>query len=84
MRDKTHIGLINPHAERNRSDHNHILGRDKIGLRLHPGYRLHPGMIKPRRPSGFGNQCRQFFCPVTRGGINNPRARPSTNGGGNR
>ena len=84
MRDKAHVGFINPHTERYCGDHDHIFGCHKIGLRLHPRFWFHSGMIKPRRSSRFGDQCRQFFGAVARGGIDNTCPGPAPDGRRNR
>ena len=52
MGDEAHVGLVDAHAEGDRRDHHHLLGRDERGLVAGAHRRLEPGMIRQDGPAG--------------------------------
>ncbi len=65
VRDKAHIGLVDPHAKGDSRNHHHILAGDKFRLGCGTGLRFHPGMIIACAPTGACDQGGKLFCPVT-------------------
>ena len=52
MSDEADVRLVDPHAERDRRDHDHLLGADEGGLVARPHPWLEPGMIRKDGPAG--------------------------------
>src|SRR3546814_2828028 len=61
FRSEAHIGLVDPHPERDRRADHHILAGDEIGLIAAPHRWVEPGMISPRRPPGPAERLGQLF-----------------------
>ena len=72
MHHKPHIGLVDPHAERDGRRHHNAVFLQKPVLVPRALPRIHPGMVGHGLRAAFRQPSRHFLGPVARCAIDNP------------
>ena len=76
MRDETHVGFVDPHAEGDRGDDDHVLAGHECRLVGSARPRIEPRVIgQHRAPGGSGQLVRQILHLAPRRGVDDPRSR---------
>ncbi len=75
MGDEPHVGLVDPHPERDRRRHHHVLGGDERGLVALANVAVEPGVIGECLAAARSKLLGQFLGRVAAGGIDDPRPR---------
>ena len=74
MRDEAHVGLVDPHAEGDRGDDDHVLAGHECRLVGSARPRIEPRVIgQHRAPGGSGQLVRQILHLAPRRGVDDPR-----------